>query len=121
MLGICDYNSYEGQCAMLLEDAAARAQKGGPSEETDMLALDFHMQIVDLIMEQCRKIREKTGTDKVVLTGGTFQNRILMEETLAQLRSEGFDPYYNISVSPNDGGIALGQSYIAAMAHKGKR
>ena len=118
MLGICDYNSYEGQCAMLLEDAAARARKDHGADEVDMLALEFHMQIVDIIMDQCRKIREKTGTAKVVLTGGTFQNKILMEETLARLRAEGFDPYYNVSVSPNDGGIALGQSYIAAMSRK---
>lgn len=103
---------------MLLEDAAARARKDHGADEVDMLALEFHMQIVDIIMDQCRKIREKTGTAKVVLTGGTFQNKILMEETLARLRAEGFDPYYNVSVSPNDGGIALGQSYIAAMSRK---
>lgn len=118
MLGLCDYNSYEGQCAMLLEDAAARAMKDFGADEVDQLALDFHMQIVDIIMEQCRKIREKTGTEKVVLSGGSFQNKIIMEEVLEQLRAEGFDPYYNISVSPNDGGIALGQSYIAAMSRK---
>ena len=118
MLGLCDYNSYEGQCAMLLEDAAARALKDFGADEVDQLALDFHMQIVDIIMDQCRKIREKTGTEKVVLSGGSFQNKIIMEEVLGQLRAEGFDPYYNISVSPNDGGIALGQSYIAAMSKK---
>ena len=37
-----------------------------------------------------------------------FQNRILMEGVLEKLRADGFEPYYNISVSPNDGGIALG-------------
>ena len=60
----------------------------------------------------------KTGCRKVALSGGSFQNKIIMEEVLGQLRSEGFEPYYNISVSPNDGGIALGQSYIAAMSRK---
>lgn len=118
MLGLCDYNSYEGQCAMLLEDAAARAMKDRGADEVDMLALEFHMQIVDIIMDQCRKISEKTGCRKVALSGGSFQNKIIMEEVLGQLRSEGFEPYYNISVSPNDGGIALGQSYIAAMSRK---
>ena len=118
MLGLCDYNSYEGQCAMLLEDAAARAMKDRGADEVDMLALEFHMQIVDIIMDQCRKISEKTGCRKVALSGGSFQNKIIMEEVLGWLRSEGFEPYYNISVSPNDGGIALGQSYIAAMSRK---
>lgn len=120
MLGLCDYNSYEGQCAMLLEDAAARAMNEPGASEEDQLALEFHMQIVDIIMDECRKIREETGCRKVALSGGSFQNKIIMEEVLERLRSEGFDPYYNISVSPNDGGIALGQTYIAAMAKAGK-
>lgn len=112
LLGICDYNSYEGQCAILLEDAAAFAQKHpGEREECD-LALSFHERIIDMIIEQCRIARDKYGTDQVALTGGTFQNRILMEGVLNKLRAGNFKPYYNISVSPNDGGIALGQAYI---------
>ena len=51
--------------------------------------------------------------NKVVLTGGVFQNRILTELTLELLRKDGFETYYNVSVSPNDGGIALGQNYVA--------
>lgn len=113
LLGICDYNNYEGQCAILLEDAAAFAKKHpGEREECD-LALYFHEKIIDMIVEQCRIARDKYGTDQVVLTGGTFQNRILMEGVLSKLRADGFKPYYNISVSPNDGGIALGQAYVA--------
>lgn len=113
LLGICDYNHYEGQCAILLEDAAAFAQKHpGQRAECD-LALAFHHRIIDMILEQCRQIREKYDTGQVALTGGTFQNKILMEGALAKLRADGFTPYYNISVSPNDGGIALGQAYVA--------
>jgi hydrogenase maturation protein HypF len=113
LLGICAYNTYEGQCAMLLEDAAARAL-GGSDHPADCLALSFHRQVARLILDECVKIRASRGTTQVALTGGVFQNRILMEETLALLRAEGFSPYYNISVSPNDGGIALGQAYIAS-------
>ena len=113
LLGICDYNSYEGQCAILLEDAAAFAQKHpGERKECD-LALSFHERIIDMIVEQCHIARDKYGAVQVALTGGTFQNRILMEGVLEKLRADGFKPYYNISVSPNDGGIALGQAYIA--------
>lgn len=54
----------------------------------------------------------------MALTGGTFQNKILMEETLSLLRADGFEPYYNISVSPNDGGIALGQLFAAMHLNK---
>ena len=68
-----------------------------------------------MILKQCLRIWEDHGCSDVVLTGGVFQNRILMEETLQRLRSENFHVYYNISVSPNDGGIALGQTWLAAM------
>lgn len=114
MLGICSYNTYEGQCAMLLEDAAARALAGSDSP-ADMLALAFHREISRMILGQCLEARRETGTTQIALTGGVFQNRILMEETLGPLRANGFQPYYNISVSPNDGGIALGQLYVASM------
>ena len=66
-----------------------------------------------MIVSQCHIARKKYGATQVALTGGTFQNRILMEGVLAKLRADGFEPYYNISVSPNDGGIALGQAYVA--------
>ena len=114
LLGICPYNEYEGQCAILLEDAAARALRAahGSASEADRLALDFHMQVVSLIYDECCKIREESGAKQVALTGGVFQNKILTEECLKLLREGGFEVYYNVSVSPNDGGIALGQNYI---------
>lgn len=118
LLGIKDYNDYEGQCAIMLEDAAAFGLKH-PGESTSCdLALKFHLAIADMIVSQSRLIREKTGANQVALTGGTFQNKILMEETLKRLRGDGFEPYYNISVSPNDGGIALGQLFVAMHLNK---
>lgn len=113
LLGICEYNDYEGQCAILLEDAAAFAQKRPGEDRVSDLALGFHERIIDAIVEECEKIRKEKTTDQVALTGGTFQNRILMEGCLCRLREKGFRPYYNISVSPNDGGLALGQAFIA--------
>ena len=113
LLGIKDFNDYEGQCAIMLEDAAAfAARRPGESDVCD-LALSFHRRISDMILDQCIMIRDEYDTSQVALTGGTFQNKILMEDTLEKLRAHGFTPYYNISVSPNDGGIALGQSYVA--------
>jgi len=118
LLGICDYNRYEGQCAMALEDAADWAMKHpGQSRRCD-LALDFHHKMSRMILTQCMDIRQKTSATQVALTGGVFQNKILMEQTLAQLRQNGFQPYYNISVSPNDGGVALGQLYVAQQQMK---
>ncbi len=112
LLGIKDYNDYEGQCAIMLEDAAAFAQKHPGADRASDLALSFHRRIIDMIICECETIREETGARQVALTGGTFQNKILMEGVLEKLRAGGFEPYYNISVSPNDGGIALGQAFI---------
>ena len=113
LLGIKDYNDYEGQCAIMLEDAAAFAQKNPGRDKASDLALSFHERVIDLILHECQLIRKEYGTTKVALTGGTFQNKILMEGVLQKLRADGFEPFYNVSVSPNDGGIALGQAYIA--------
>ncbi|MEA4922526.1 MAG: carbamoyltransferase HypF [Eubacteriaceae bacterium] len=115
MLGICGYNSYEGQCAIMLEDKAAAYMNRTDTGKDAELAYRFHIHIADMILEQCEKIRSETGCYEAALTGGVFQNKLLMEETLKRLREKGFRPYYNISVSPNDGGIALGQTYLAAL------
>ncbi|MGX8774566.1 MAG: carbamoyltransferase HypF [Bacillota bacterium] len=112
LLGIKDYNDYEGQCAIMLEDAAAFAQKNPGADEASDLALSFHERIIDMIVRECEGIGGETGARQVALTGGTFQNKILMEGVVGKLRDRNFDVYYNISVSPNDGGIALGQAFI---------
>lgn len=112
LLGIKDYNDYEGQCAIMLEDAAAFAQKNPGADRASDLALSFHGRIIDMIVAECERVRKDTGAEQVALTGGTFQNKILMEGVVGKLRGRGFDVYYNISVSPNDGGLALGQAFI---------
>ena len=113
LLGIKNHNDYEGQCAVMLEDAASFAKKHPRVDTVSDLALQFHNKVIDAIVNQCIATRKKYGLSQIVLTGGTFQNKILMEGVLEKLRDCGFIPYYNISVSPNDGGIALGQAYVA--------
>lgn len=114
MLKICRTNSYEGQCAIMLEDAAARGKKDPGVDTADDLAYKFHMDISRALYTECVKAREKHGISEVAVSGGVFQNKLLMEDLLARLRDDGFKVYYNISVSPNDGGIALGQTFVAA-------
>ena len=116
MLGIHFENRYEGECAIMLENAAQRAldkQRGGdvPTEQ-ERLALSFHSDIASAILTQCQRARNERGINRICLSGGVFQNRILMEEALLRLRGDGFTVYYNIHVPPNDGGLALGQNYI---------
>jgi hydrogenase maturation protein HypF len=112
LLGIRHYSRYEGESATLLENAAYRALSGQRAIEADELALKFHISVASAILKQCKAARAQTGTSTVALSGGVFQNRLLMEESLRLLRAEGFDVYYNIAVPPNDGGIALGQNDI---------
>lgn len=163
--GIHEYNRYEGECAIMLENAAADAVRDGaePWEmsfriqedsglqggselqrgselqisaepvfhrveeallagiEKSRIALGFHYAVSDMIFRVCELIRRREGIEAVALTGGVFQNKILMERTLELLRSGGFRPYYNVSVGPNDGGVCLGQNFIGMKYLTGKQ
>jgi hydrogenase maturation protein HypF len=142
LIGIHQESNYEGECAILLENFAAKAIvegikpynmsfeindeniysaksvfqsiiKGNKKRAyKEALALGFHIAVAELISNLAIKVRATEGVNQVALSGGVFQNKVLMEATLKLLRKEGFQVYYNISVPPNDGGICLGQSYI---------
>jgi len=74
------------------------------------LSAKFHNALVESIIFVARQC----GFERVVLSGGCFQNRYLTERAARRLRKEGFRPYWHQRVPPNDGGIALGQ-IVAAM------
>ena len=74
------------------------------------IAAKFHNTLAEIIVEVARQV----VTPKVVLTGGCFQNRYLLEEAVQRLSQAGFKPYWHQRVPPNDGGIALGQIAAAA-------
>jgi hydrogenase maturation protein HypF len=59
-------------------------------------------------------IRKEQYFNKIALSGGTFQNRIILERAENKLKTNGFEVYTQSSVPSNDGGIALGQMAIAA-------
>lgn len=59
-------------------------------------------------------IREQSGLQVVALSGGVFQNRLLLEQLMARLREMAFRVYINRRVPPNDGGISFGQIAVAA-------
>ncbi|MDR2296587.1 MAG: carbamoyltransferase HypF [Clostridiales Family XIII bacterium] len=120
LLDIGHINRYEGECAILLENAAARAIAAPGRNRKDDLALRFHRDMAAVILKGCARIREKTGVSTAALSGGVFQNRVLTDEALRLLRGAGFSVYCNIAVPPNDGGLSLGQAYIG-MKHAEKR
>jgi len=148
LLGVGQENTYEGECASALEQAAFRAfsaekqererfhfeiekceglwqiqrkayirylaEKSAAGVDRDRLALEFHLALAEAIAGVCAHIRRETGENNVALSGGVFANRILTEACVSMLEQQGFQVYLNRAVPPGDGGICLGQAWIAA-------
>jgi hydrogenase maturation protein HypF len=137
LLNLRHIAQFEGQAAMELEFALERlpAEESYPfaiQERGDTFVLDwgpavrqistetkaslpsasarFHNMLVEMALETARRI----GEEKVVLSGGCFQNKYLTERLIRQLRIAGFQPYWHQRVPPNDGGISLGQVMAAS-------
>ena len=79
-----------------------------------VIAARFHNSIIWVIFEGVSRISRETGIRKVVLTGGSFQNKYLAEKALSSLAEHAFEGYLASRIPCNDGGIALGQLLIAA-------
>ena len=71
-----------------------------------LIAARFHNTLVEMIVE----IAKLAKKEKVILSGGCFQNKYLTERTIARLKQSGFQPFWHHLVPPNDGGICLGQA-----------
>lgn len=139
LCGIRQVDRYEGQAAMELESSAVLSPTEssydfvihgvkppytidwGPMVRSILddlekmqpvgeIAGKFHNSLAEMIF----KAAVLSHKDTVVLSGGCFQNRILLEKTVPRLKQEGFRVYWPQRVPPNDGGIALGQVYGAA-------
>lgn len=139
LLGLRQRISFEAQAAIDLEDATTTGTKDrghrfaldGPRFDSgplvaglveDLLsgtpvpdlALTFHLAVVDLVVGASERVRRERGLTTVVLSGGVFQNAFLLRPCVARLREAGFTPLTHHAVPPNDGGLSLGQAYIAA-------
>ncbi len=136
LAGLRERSSFEGQAAMELEFAiepgaeesypfslgdaapividwepAVRAIVDDRRRKTSAgrIAARFHNFLTEVIVTLARR----AGLANVALSGGCFQNRYLTERVIEQLRSNDFQPHWQQRVPPNDGGIALGQVYLA--------
>jgi len=94
---------WEPMIRAIIDDVSAQISVAG-------MAAKFHNTLVEMIVALARRI----GDERVVLTGGCFQNKYLTERAVRRLEREGFRPYWHQRVPPNDGGIALGQVVAAA-------
>ncbi len=146
MLGVCGINKYEGQAAVELEARADQYEKGRYEfdlhKEQDIWLMDvlpiwpeliadlkqshplgsmaqkFHLTLVEMFLTTLLKLRDETGLNRVVLSGGVFYNQILLINLINQLTEHGFMVYQHQQVPPGDGGISLGQAIIASEVYK---
>jgi len=97
--------------APLLKQVVADSLAGVPAST---IGASFHGAVARMTCDLCGQIRESTGLGTVALSGGVYQNRLLLRMTRNLLRTAGFDVLVHEKVPPNDGGLALGQAAIAA-------
>lgn len=141
MLGLGDRVSFEGQAAIALENAATpgiedryefsiddaepmridmRPTIKGIARDIAMeksashISACFHNTMAAVISEVCLRLRRMEGLNRVCLSGGVFQNMVLLGRSVALLRHNGFEVFIHQQVPPNDGGISLGQAVIAS-------
>jgi hydrogenase maturation protein HypF len=84
---------------------------------TGLISTKFHNTLAEAIVAVARDV----GVERVLLTGGCFQNKYLTEKTVARLVARGFKPYGHRRIPPNDGGIAVGQLAAAAASVAGQK
>jgi len=99
-----------------------QALLGDLSRQTPVaqMALRFHLGLAMAIRDMVSRIRwTGTSLNTVALSGGCFQNKLLLEELLRLLEADGLTCLLHAKVPSNDGGLALGQAAIAAARHLG--
>jgi hydrogenase maturation protein HypF len=143
LIGLRSRVSFEGQAAMELEaEAAASSGSAYPFnilrkndnpyilDVTPMIkalvndlaagknrrhiASSFHQTLSDAFVAMTSEIHQATGLKRVVLSGGCFQNKLLLEHSMDKLRNAGLEVYCHRNVPANDGGVSLGQAVVAA-------
>ncbi|MBN1413360.1 MAG: carbamoyltransferase HypF [Spirochaetales bacterium] len=79
----------------------------------DVMAAKFHSGLVHILSKACRDLSVESGIKTVLLSGGCFMNKVLLEGLFNKLREQGLSPFSQSRVPCNDGGISLGQAVIA--------
>ncbi|MDD5675733.1 MAG: carbamoyltransferase HypF [Chitinivibrionales bacterium] len=141
LFGLCATATYEGQAAIRLQQIADTACKEAypftikNESNTDIIyfadmvrsilmdlskgadksaiSARFHNTLTQAIVQECLALRAGQKINSVALSGGVFQNDLLLERTIAELSKADFAVYHHTKVPPNDAGIALGQASMA--------
>jgi hydrogenase maturation protein HypF len=140
LLGVFGASTYEAQAAIELETAARAASLGtrvypfairdgvvrtGPmlaaiigdlehGTPVEKIARAFHETVAEIVAQMAFDARARTGIGIVALSGGCFQNRVLLASSIEKLERDNFTILVHQRVPANDGGLALGQAVIAA-------
>jgi hydrogenase maturation protein HypF len=147
LLGFTREITYEGQAAIWLEQLARRADGDAiegvemrfENEEIDYrpalrelarrrlsgekeaaLARAFHHALARAVWSAATRLAEEAGTTTLALSGGVFQNRLLLEELATLAAAPPYEILTHREVPPNDGGISLGQTAIATTTERGR-
>jgi hydrogenase maturation protein HypF len=137
LLGVRDAVNYEGQAAIELEQLADPAEAGGYPAAIDggvlrgadlvaaaladlragvppaAISGRFHNGLARALVRLAGEVRASTGVSTAALSGGVFQNVLLLTRVADGLRAAGFEVLVHSRVPPNDGGISFGQAAVA--------
>ena len=138
LAGIRIRTTYEAQAAIELEMAADESEEDSyPFDLGENLVVDpagtvraaaedvrhglpaatvagrFHNTVARMVSAVADRLRRRRGLRKIVLTGGVFQNTLLLRKTAGALEAAGFEVFTHHEVPPNDGGLSLGQAVVA--------
>ncbi|MGE5194939.1 MAG: carbamoyltransferase HypF, partial [Deltaproteobacteria bacterium] len=74
----------------------------------------FHATLAEIVSVVCRGLRDQTGVNSVVLSGGVFANALLLNDAIRRLTGGGFNAHWHRLTPSNDGGLSFGQLAVAA-------
>jgi hydrogenase maturation protein HypF len=147
LIGIRGKIDYEAQAAIEMEMAADENEKGSypfsimEKDEVNVvhfkqlfssvikdlqdrvpqsnIAMKFHRTMAEVVVQMCRRLSGRSGLKKIALSGGVFQNRLLLRLTVSALERAGFEVLTHSKVPTNDGGVSLGQAVIGNFSTSG--
>ncbi|MDP3001996.1 MAG: carbamoyltransferase HypF [Bacteroidales bacterium] len=109
-----DFYPFRAAKTIVFADTIKAILEDLPRQKISVISAKFHNTIAQVILEVSRQIRKDTSLNKVILSGGVFQNKYLLEKSSYLLTRNRFKVFTNHLVPANDGGISLGQLVIAS-------
>lgn len=109
-----DFYPFRAAKTIVFADTIKAIMEDLPRQKISVISAKFHNTVAQVILEVSRQIRKDTSLNKVILSGGVFQNKYLLEKSSYLLTRNRFKVFTNHLVPANDGGISLGQLVIAS-------